>query len=425
MWGGTLIIFANLFSDLAVDLREERQLAQWSQQAPREIWLLQAGDVLVSPVPVGNEFVQYVTQMTGVMPDSFTIIEVPLASAVPLAEAVHRAGLTEHLKAVAGQADTALLPTALDASAVGFARDMGFTVLPYVTVDDASVAVEVAMSLNTKSGFRQVANELGIRVPENRVCQRHEVEDAVRSALQTHERVVVKPDRSAGGHGMRFVSRGDAKTGAVLEPGAVGGLRGSWVIEECLDLAASVSIQLENHASGTRVMFSGMMQAPQGSFTGYLSPLPVHASHAAQKMEQWGLQLGCYLAQHGYLGPFGLDALVSAEGAVYAGESNVRRTATTIPHAMVARLTAHSALARPTWSLKTGRTRKAHCFKQALARIQAHRLGFEPASGEGVVLYGEPTSGGHVWRYVVMGADAAGVQDQEAELAGVLGLVVD
>ncbi|MET8412381.1 peptide ligase PGM1-related protein [Streptomyces sp. NPDC005195] len=418
-----MIILANLFSDLAVDLDEGQQLARWAQQAPRETWLLRAGDILVSPVPVGNNFTQYVSRLTGVTLDSVTIIEVPPAGAVPLTEAIRRAGLTERLRALAGSADAALLPTALDASAVGFARDMGFAVLPYATVEDASAAVGVAMRLNTKSGFRQVADELGMRVPEGRVCRRREVTEVVRDALQHHERVVVKPDRSAGGHGMRFVSRGDLMAGAVLELDAVGGPRGSWVVEECVNLAASVSIQLENHASGTRVLFSGMMRAPQGSFSGYLSPLPPHASHAAEELERWGLQLGGYLAEHGYAGPFGLDALVSAAGTVYAGESNVRRTATTTPHTMVARLTAHSALATPTWSMAIGRTRDALSFQEALARMQAHRLNFEPASGEGIVLYGGPAHDVRVWRYVAIGVNADGVHAQEAELAAALGFV--
>ncbi|MFF3001031.1 peptide ligase PGM1-related protein [Streptomyces sp. NPDC057950] len=417
-----MIIFANLFSDLAVDLDEEEQLVQWAQQAPREAWLLRVGDVLVSPVPVSRGFVQYVHGLTGVPPDRVTIIEVPWVEAVPLADAVRKAGSTE-LLGLAGQSDAVLLPTALDVSAVDFAREMGFVIRSYATVEDAAAAVEVAKRLNTKSGFRQVADELGIRLPEGRACRRSEVPGVVRNVLEHHERAVVKPDRSAGGHGMCFVSRRELEAGTALELDAVGGPTGSWVVEECVDLSASVSVQLENLASGTRVLFSGTMRVQLGSFTGYLSPLTSPVLHAVEELERWGLQLGAYLAEHGYMGPFGLDALVSTGGTVYASESNVRRTATTTPHEMVSRLTAGTALTQPAWSMGTGRTSEALCFDEALARLLAHRLGFEPESGGGVVLYGGPSRDGRSWRYVVIGASAEGVREQETALAAVLGFV--
>ncbi|MFF1778036.1 hypothetical protein [Streptomyces virginiae] len=65
-----------------------------------------------------------------------------------------------------------------------------------------------------------------------------------RDLLGDRRRVVVKPDRSAGGHGMRFVSREDLRGEASLLLDAVGGPEGLWVVEECLDVAESVSTQM-------------------------------------------------------------------------------------------------------------------------------------------------------------------------------------
>jgi hypothetical protein len=415
--GSAVIFFANFLSDLAVDLDEGEVLAQWAQQAPRKAWLLRPGDVLVSPVPLGKEFLEYVTGLTGVPSESVTVIAVPPVGAVPLAQAVRQAGLTDRLRALAGEPGAALLPTALDASAIGFARDLGLTVHPYSTVDDAEAALKITMRLNTKAGFREVAERLGMRLPAGQVCRRPEVDGVVREFLGQYERVVIKPDRSAGGHGMRFVARGDLEGGPAVELDVIGGPVGTWVVEERVDVSASVSIQLETNASGTRVLFSGAMHTNQGSFTGYVSPLPPSCVHVAGELEEWGLQLGRYLADYGYAGPFGVDALVSTDGAVYADESNIRRTATTTPHTMVTRLTAGSAVGRPAWSLSKGYTRRPFSFEQALARLREHHLAFEPARREGVVLYVDAPSDGRSWRYAVISANADGVGEWDAWLS--------
>ncbi|MFD9304012.1 peptide ligase PGM1-related protein [Streptomyces sp. NPDC060048] len=416
---GPLVVFANFLSDLAVDLDEGQVLEQWAQQAPRKAWLLRAGDVLVTPGPLSAEFRRYVSELTGVPQERAAVVEVPPSGAVPLAQAVVRAGLFERVRALARRPGTALLPTAQDASALAFARDLGLTVHPYGTVDEAFAALPTTMLLNTKAGFRQAAEHVGMRLPQGRVCRRPEVEDVVRRLLERHERVVVKPDRSAGGHGLRFLSRDDVR-GTGLALATVGGPQGTWVVEECVPVAESVSIQMENTASGTRALFSGAMRTERGSFTGYVSPLPAACAHAAAELEEWGTGLGRHLAAHGYLGPFGLDALISTDGVTYASESNVRRTATTTPHTMVARLTAAAGIDPPAWAVSKRRTRRPVAFEDALGRLHAHRIAFDLDRGEGVVLYADAPPDGRSWRYAVIAAQGSRVRELERALATAL-----
>ncbi|MFF3015614.1 peptide ligase PGM1-related protein [Streptomyces sp. NPDC057939] len=417
---GPVVVFANFLSDLAVDLDEGQILTQWAQQAPRKVWLLRPGDALVTPVPLSPEFLRYAFDLTGVPAGSVTVIQVPPAGAVPLARAVREAGLMDRVRAVAGDRGAALLPTALDASAIAFARDIGLAVHPYPTIEAAEAALKTTMLLNTKAGFREAAGRLGMRVPAGRVCRRAQTEAVTRELLREHERVVVKPDRSAGGHGMRFVSREDLSGGVSLRLDSVGGPEGLWVVEECLDVAESVSVQLDVTASGTRVLFSGAMRTVRGSFTGYVSPLPPSCGHVAGELEQWGTLLGRHLADHGYAGPFGLDALVDTDGVAYASESNIRRTATTTPHSMVARLTAESVEPRPAWSVSKGWSRSPMDFAGALARLRASRLAFDQDHGEGVVLYADAPPDGRSWRYAVVARSAGDVAEREAALAEVL-----
>ncbi|MCX5403077.1 peptide ligase PGM1-related protein [Streptomyces sp. NBC_00335] len=216
---------------------------------------------------------------------------------------------------------------------------------------------------------------------------------------------------------MRFVARNDLKGGANLPLATVGGPEGMWVVEECLDVAESVSVQLEVTASGTLALFSGAMRTLQGSFTGYASPLPPSCAHVARELEEWGTALGRHLADHGYAGPFGLDALVDTEGDAHASESNIRRTATTTPHSMVIRLTDGSANAHPAWAVSKGWTLSPMDFDKALARLRASRLAFDPERGEGVVLYADVPPDGRSWRYAAIAGSAADVVQLEAALA--------
>ncbi|MEX0172638.1 hypothetical protein [Streptomyces sp. LMG1-1-1.1] len=235
-------------------------MATWAQQAPRKAWQLRPGDVFVTPVPLSREFLRYVYDLTAVPPESVAVVEVPPAGAVPLGRAVREAGLEEHVRALAGDRGAALLPTALDASAIAFARDIGIAVHAYLTVGAAEVALRMTTLLNTKTGFRAMAGQLGMRLPAGRTCRRPEAESVAHDLLEHHERVVLKPDRSAGGHGMRFVSREDLRGEANLLLDTVGGPEGLWVVEECLEVAESVSIQMEVAASGARALFSGAMR---------------------------------------------------------------------------------------------------------------------------------------------------------------------
>ncbi|MGW2588244.1 peptide ligase PGM1-related protein [Streptomyces virginiae] len=219
---------------------------------------------------------------------------------------------------------------------------------------------------------------------------------------------------------MRFVSRDELRSGAGLPLDTVGGPEGLWVVEEHLDVAESVSVQVEVSASGTRALFSGAMRTAQGSFTGYASPLPPSCAHVAGELEEWGTALGRHLADHGYAGPFGLDALVDTDGVAYASESNIRRTATTTPHAMVTRLTEGSADAQPAWSVSKGWTRTPMDFDDVLARLRASRLAFDPDRGEGVVLYADAPPDGRSWRYVVIAGSAGDVEEQESALTEIL-----
>ncbi|MFJ8659547.1 peptide ligase PGM1-related protein [Streptomyces sp. NPDC093795] len=420
---GLQVLYANLVSDLAVDLEQREVLGAWAEQAPREVWLLRPGDILVTPVPVGEAFLEYACALTGVPRRSVTVITLPGGFVSADGRAPLRAAVDAVRGASAGRPVAAVLPTALDTAAVGLARGLGATVTPYTSAEAAEAALDVTRLLNTKAGFRRTARALGMRLPDGRVCRRAEVAGVVKELLGSHERVVVKPDRSAGGHGLLFLSSADAPwAGDELAP--VGGTEGLWVVEEEIDVARSVSVQLETGPEGPRTLFTGEMRTVEGCFTGYLSPLPAAAAECAPTLESWGRALGGFLAEHGYAGPFSIDAMVSADGGLHAGESNVRRTATTTPQAMVTRLAARAAVATgatsgavdPTWATGRLRAPEPYSFEEAVDRLRTGRIAFDPARGEGIVLYAGTPTDGLTWRYAAIAVDRDGVARYEEQL---------
>ncbi|WP_284574141.1 hypothetical protein [Streptomyces sp. 2P-4] len=224
---GSLVHYANLVSDLAVDPAEGGALRAWAEQAPREVWLLRPGDVLVSPVEIGEEFLAYACALTGVPRASLAVVADPGAFGAaaarpgphPAVAAVSAAGLRQ---------PAAVLPTALDASAVALARGLGASVHPYATADDAEAALGVTRLLNTKAGFREAGRVLGMRMPDGRVCRRGGAAEAVAEMLRAHGEVVVKPDRSAGGHGMLFLSAAAGPRPTAAWPRSAGSRGSGW-----------------------------------------------------------------------------------------------------------------------------------------------------------------------------------------------------
>ncbi|MFE7356907.1 peptide ligase PGM1-related protein [Streptomyces sp. NPDC057543] len=417
-----LVLLANFASPVPASLDASEAVRGWSAQAPRKIWLARPGDVLVSPVPLSEDFLRYAGLLLGLPHDTVEVVVVPDLPGTGMPEAIRHHGLGETLMSLARRhPGTRLLPIVLDGASVALAAELGIQVYPFASGRPGACVLSAVDRLNTKTGFRAVAHARGIRMPEGRVCRGDELPDAVARMVSWFGRAVVKADRSAGGLGMRFFSRHDPAVAAEQDGS------GLWVVERCVRHTKEVSVQCVVEAAGPRVMFSGEILTRDGSFTGYRSPLRDVPSGTIAELEGWGLALGQHLAAHRYAGPYGIDALLGADGTLYATESNVRRTATTTPHAMVTRLSHAAKRPTPAWLIAKRTTRAPHTFSQAVQRLHTTGLAYGPAHGEGVILYtgsaGRPTGPSPHWRYAVLGHDRPRIEELESELATVLDLV--
>jgi Pre ATP-grasp domain/PGM1 C-terminal domain len=412
---GALVILANFVSPLAVDLSEELILRQWAQQAPRKIWLTRPGDVLVTPVPLSDAFCQYAFRRLGMPDGSVTIVTVPDTPHVPMTDALTVHGLLEPLRALVCERPGArLLPTALDEGSVALASDLGVPIAPYETGAPPPRTLRTVSDLNTKAGFRAAADRLGIRLPSGHACTGVELRPTITELLGTYERVVVKPDRSAGGHGLHFVARADQQT---LSPPPDDS---HWVVEQYVDHTRALSAQGHVTAAGPEVAYDGEMRMSGGSFAGYRSPLDDLTDPTRTELADWTRALGRRLAADGYRGSYSLDAVCALDGTLYALECNVRRTATTTAHAAVTRL---AGIGRPTpaWSTGTAYASSILSFDAVAGRLAAAGLDFRPGDTEGVILYTDAPTDGTGWRYAAFATGRPHLTELELRLAAALG----
>ncbi|WP_351224877.1 peptide ligase PGM1-related protein [Streptomyces sp. NPDC002133] len=143
-----------------------------------------------------------------------------------------------------------------------------------------------------------------------------------------------------------------------------------------------------------------------------------------RELERWGSAVGAYLSARGYSRPYGIDALIDADGMPYATESNVRRTATTTPQAMIDRLARAAGVPGPARLLASGPSRSARTFTDFLRLLRAERLAWDTGRGEGALLYGDAPADGRTWRCAVIGADLARVAELRTAPSSVMALPV-
>ncbi|MGC5531035.1 peptide ligase PGM1-related protein [Streptomyces sp. SR-10] len=411
---GTLVILANFVSPLAVDLAEESVLRQWAEQAPRKLWLTRPGDVLITPVPLSAPFRRYVFHRLGVPEKSVTVITVPDTPLLPMAQALAEHGLLEPLRTLVVDRPTArLLPTAVDEGSAALAADLRIPVVPYETGVPNPGTLRAVAAMNTKSGFRTIARSLGLRLPHGRLCTGAELSQVTSTLLTFHPRVVLKTDRSAGGHGLHFVSRGDHPPQSPPPPP-----ESRWVVEEYVEHTRAVSAQGHATATGVEVVYDGEMRMSGGSFAGYCSPLKGLPARAREELTDWTQALGGHLAAEGYRGPYSLDLVCTQDGTLYALECNVRRTATTTAHAMVSRLT---SAGRSAWSTGTATAVAPMTFDEAVRHLAEAGLDFRPGDSEGVLLYADRPLDGRSWRYTALAPTHTRLTELEVRLAATFG----
>ncbi|MFB7665952.1 peptide ligase PGM1-related protein [Kitasatospora sp. NPDC056138] len=457
---GPLLLFANFVSDVVCGREPAELNLHGMVQSSRKVWLARPGDILVAQFPVSREFRRYVGGLLGMAPESVAVVTTEPDPTLPLAETVEQTpGLTGRLRAlVAERPGIELLPIVLDRSTVRLAAELGVPVSGYGNRHPGSggtgpeavpeSALEAVDRLNTKSGFRETAQKLHIRVPAGRACRDWpDVVVGTRELLERYRQVLVKPARAAGGDGLRILTRADLPDLAQHQD-ALRNQPEGWVVEEYVPFVRDVSVQMEVGPTGAAVVYCGEMRTRNCSYHGFASPLPEQergrgrggenggetgcggadgreggygrGAGVHRELESAGLALGGHLAECGYRGRFSIDAGVTEDSAVYAVESNVRRTATSTRQAMVRRLAAMSGRTDRAWLADTRTGPHATDLTAVQALLQGTALAYSHQRGEGVVLTVESLVPDTGWHYTAIAADLGRATELERSLHAAL-----
>ncbi|MGK5637147.1 hypothetical protein ACSNOK_02330 [Streptomyces sp. URMC 126] len=428
---GPTLVLANRISEVVADTWPPSLAAKSVGQSLRKVWLLRPGDLLVAPVPVPEPFLAYAAESLGFSPSDVRTLTVPNAAEGDLTAAIRRSGAVDRLVgSFARRPGVRLLPYALDGPVVRFADSLGVPLHPYGHEGVRNGVLEAVYRLNTKSGFRAVARSLGIPVPPGYDHVDEQDLPARAGRLAAGHDVLVKPARSANGYGILRLRRGagedETRRQLAEHLARTAAQPGGWVVEERVGPARDVSAQAVVETDGVRVLYDGEMRVSGSSFRGYRSPARCRPSVRAE-LAGMALSLGEYLAGHGYLGPFSIDALTTPDGRVYAVESNVRRTGTTTLHALVRRLAAshpYASDAPPSvWITDTRPPTSASPpgLEEGVAALRRAGLAYDQGRGQGVVIVNDPAVGGG-WSYLISGPDGPWTDETERRLRATLAL---
>ncbi|MEU8589462.1 peptide ligase PGM1-related protein [Streptomyces sp. NPDC048664] len=420
-----LVIFGNFINELMVTVPAPRHGDALVAVSPRKIWLTRPGDVLVIPTAMSQPLCAYACGLLGFDPADVPVVSAPTGELATLTEAVRRNGLVDRIRSLAAERpDAHLQAFAQDRPALAMAAELGLPIEGYGPDGVPASARDAVYRINTKDGFRSVATELGIRIAEGHTCRTpDDLAAAVRRTLTDHGGAVVKPARGSNGYGVLFLSEKDLPeiderlaaylpTVAEQPPG--------WVVEERLDFARVVTVEMAVDETGPSILHVGEMRTPGGSFSGQITPL-VASSSAVEELKAGGMALGRYLYRAGYRGPFDIDGGI-ADDVLYATESNVRKTGATYLDLLVRRLLGEERAAGAVWLADSRPGGVEAEFDAGLARVRAAGLAFEADGTEGVVLTSDTLAFDGKWRYLVLAESHRRAEEIEAGLADTLKL---
>lgn len=420
------LIFGNFVNELMVATPTARHAAALVAVSPRKIWLTRPGDVVVLPTSPSEPLWEYACGLLGFARSEITDVAAPSEDLITLTDAVRKAGLADRLRELAAATPgLRLQPFALDRPALGLAAEIGLPIDGYDDGKPSEQAVEAVYRINTKPGFRAVAGELGIQVAAGSVARdRSELLTAARETVTSYGGAVIKPVRGSNGYGVRFLSTEDLPgLEALLDTylSSVSDQPTGWVVEQRLDLARVVTVEMEVTEAGPQVLHVGEMRTPNGSFSGQVTPLE-ESSPAVDQLTADGLALGRYLDRLGYRGPFDIDGGITTDGQLYASESNLRRTGATYLDLLVRRLLGTEGAAQAVWLADSRPGGVDPDFATGLELVREAGLAFERGSTEGVVLTADTLAFDGKWRYLVMSTSHRRVEELEKRLADALRL---
>ncbi|TDD07754.1 ATP-grasp domain-containing protein [Nonomuraea deserti] len=422
-----------LVGDLSQFDPEERRIG--GNLSCRLVWLMDPGDLLVSPQPISDEFLGYASRLKGVPITSADVVIPPpggFGEDVLTADRLREGRFVDELRAmIAGRGLDRIVPYCYDQIIASLARDVG------IGSHDASAAFCEAGGvdlINRKSVFRALCGGAGVPVADGLVTRSvSEATDFVTSFIEAGQSVIVKQDAHQGGHGNEIltpsadtVQLGAAVLTVVADRHAVEERLGEqWprfssnsrdpvVIEHYLENAISLGCEV-SLAGESAVMRHTVEMRMTPVFDGFLIPPSLISEECNAEFSRYSLELANVVHAMGYRGYINIDGLAADDGKVVVlNEFNGRLGASTHLHWIGRALIGDDYLRRR--YLISNNDLKVDSFSSAAEALERAGLAFDPERGEGVILTCDHTAQSGAVEYCAVGTDVATAADYERRL---------
>ncbi len=409
-------LLANLVNDVMIESPPPRDYARaMAAVTPRKLWLAGAGDCVVTLAPCSNAFRDYVADITGVAPSDIDLVAPSELAPDHACEVLSRLDATDR-----ATARPMLVPFVIDRPVVELARHGGVQICGYQGVPSTTTLAAIRW-MNTKAGFRAVAAELGLAVPQGGFAySESSLLRRLRLFLNDHEAAIVKRGRSSNGYGTFVVTADERATLAERVHQAVGGQPVGpcgWVYEEFLPFAAAPSLEMLSDDHGVQDFYLCDQRTRDNAWTGMITPASFapQLTVASTRFAAAAHRIGQWLHQQGYRGFFDVDGGLVGDGYVVT-EANVRRTGGTYLEQLARKLFPGTAVY---WRADARTGTSSLSFHEALRRIDSAGLGDENADARAMLIVDTLAVDGK-WRYLVAGRTAGAVAAVEHEVIDLL-----
>lgn len=392
----------------------------------QEIWQANDGDIVITAGPVEAWFKQVVCSYMGTNPTHIETISPDADPTEKLSVALQRTGLyDEVMRGIRLRPGITLHPFALDHPTVDFARDLGVPIDGYRFWPDKPLLTQV-YRLNTKSGFREVATKLGLKVAPG--CQCHGIHSACNgiSKLMIHTgKVIVKYDRSSSGYGHMIFSQHEGNEQSIMDllvqrTGRFSEQPLVFTVEAYMPFVNEPTVEINISNEGARILYIGDERSSDTSFSSMVMPPSDISPKVITMLNDAARRFGLFAYELGYRGVCDIDAGVTPDGELYVLETNFRRTGATYLDLLVRRLIGEEYINTHVCLYDSRRGKASYTFPDAWNQLSRKGIAFDTRKKEGALLTVDTLDIDGKWRYVVIAPSLNRAREIEGNLTDLL-----
>lgn len=410
--------------------------------AQKHAWFADPGDIVVLPEPPSPEMKRYIEAIKGWSPGEAVTFVAPQRSPSDIRllgfDCLNDGALPSHLKDLMGSPNRwSLMPYLFDRSIASLAIRLGLETRPETEAFRLSGGHEL---FNDKRVFRSLAAGRGVSLARGETCSSPvQLEGAFDRLMDETGALIVKRSRQGNCLGNLVVatSKGVDGQGAAdvlyisdrwpFERAAQtvwkrlgAGTDAHLVVEAYHPVSAVCYAEFEIRAdSRSPVFLNWGEQRMEPVFVGFDIPGTMPPYQAARFVS--GATTLAHLAQDlGFLGVLDIDGIVTQSGDVLFSEINGRFGGCSHVHYLAEHLLGPGYGDRA--AVLTRNKVPAPLFRDVLTFLEAERLSFSAAEGEGIVITGEDTTRTGTLSYMVLAASRGRALELEGRFTDYLRL---